>query len=140
MSYVLEKITGEARRKIDVDVGPELARIMEKRHFWESDGVELFENYWVVDRESGNYLMLSPRFFLQLPGELYFFNFKSKVYRFFVRGDYDPAVNFYTGEKPPKGDFEEFKRELTEAFAVHGQFGSPRFGYVPLVPAFPEEA
>ncbi|RKP46510.1 hypothetical protein [Trinickia fusca] len=139
MSYVLEKIDGEARKRVDADVGPDLARIMDKRHFWESGGGELFENYWAIDRESGNYLMLSPRFFLRLPGSLYFFFFRSRMYRFRVQGSFDAMVDFYAGEKPPREEYEEFKQELTKAFAVHGEFGVSNLGYVPLVPAFPAE-
>lgn len=139
MSYVLEKIDSEMRKRVDADVGPDLARIMDKRHFWESDGVELFEKYWAIDRESGNYLMLSPKFFLRLPGNLYFFSFRSKLYRFRVQGSFDPMVDFYAGDKPPKALYTEFKQELTKAFAVHGEFGVSNLGYVPLVPNFPEE-
>lgn len=139
MPYVLEKIGSEGRKRVDADVGPDLARIMDKRHFWESDGVELFEKYWAIDRESGNYLMISPRFFLRLSGSLYFFIFRSKMYRLRVQGSFDPMVDFYAGEKPSKDEYEEFKQELTRAFAVHGEFGVSNLGYVPLVPVFPEE-
>lgn len=137
MPYVLEKIDSEARKRVDADVGPDLARVLEARHFWESDGVELFEKYWAIGRDSGSYLMLSPRFFMPYPGNLYFFSFRSKMYQFRMKGSHDPMVDFYTGEKPPKELYEEFKQELTRAFAVHGELGG--LSNRALIPAFSEE-
>lgn len=137
MSYVLEKIGSEGRKRVDADVGPDWTRIMDKRHFWVSSDGNVCEKYWAIDRESGNYLMLSRGLLIGLPGGVYFFIFHSKMYPIHVVGIQTRMVNFFAGQKPSKDEYEEFKQELTRAFAVYGESGRPSKAV--FVPAFPEE-
>ena len=118
MSYELEEMSAQNKEFVCEVASAQQKRRLIGRKYFENDP----QIYWTVDHTSGNFLLNAPPLGATFPGVTLLFFFDGHLFDITLEG---------YGLKPvqvePHGrirDWEHFKANLSNAFQVHGLYGS----------------